>query len=59
MDEIVIPGAFPAGAVVAAIAQEHVEEGIGIIVIPNPTRSREVVVEARLGAVEDFPFDLP
>src|SRR5215467_8237322 len=33
----VITGIFPAGAVVAAFAQKHIEEGIGVVVIADPT----------------------
>src|SRR6266542_1595026 len=59
VDECVIARVFPAGAVVAAGAQEQIEERIRIVVIANPTGSRDVIIQFRLRAVENLSLDLP
>ena len=57
-DECVVAGVLPAGAVVAAGAGEQVEEGIRIVVIADPARCRDVVVEFGLRGVKNFSLDL-
>src|SRR5262245_12148847 len=57
-EQVIVAWIFPAGAIVATIAQVKVKEGVSIVVVANPTGSRDVVVEARLRAVEDFALDL-
>src|SRR6266567_2909910 len=57
-DDVVVAGVVPAGAVVAAIAQKHIEERVRVVVVANPTGGREVVVQARLRAVKDLALNL-
>ena len=52
----VVGGAFPAGAVVAAGADKHFQEGVGIVVIAHPTGAAHLVVEAFHGGEIDFPL---
>ena len=35
-EEAVVVGVFPAGAVVAGGAEEHFEEGVGVVVVADP-----------------------
>src|SRR5439155_13215406 len=48
-----------AGAVVAAVAHEHVEKRVRIVVIADPTAAAEIKVELALCAQIGLPFQLP
>src|SRR5262249_5026824 len=39
-------------------ARVKIEEGVGVVVITDPTGGGDVVIEPGLSAVEDFPLDL-
>ena len=47
-DEAVVLVAGPAGTVVAVLGHEQVEEGVGVVVVADPTATGEVVVERAL-----------
>src|ERR1044071_769539 len=58
-DQLVITRAFPPGAVIAALTQEHIQECVGIILIAYPAGSAKLIVEAGLGIIENLALDLP
>src|SRR5262245_4436226 len=57
-DQLVIALAGPAGLVVAAARDPHVEEGVRVRVVPDPAGARDLVVEARLPGEVDLPLDV-
>src|SRR6266850_833713 len=58
VDQLIVPRVLPAGAIVAAIAHEYVEESVGIIVVADPTGGGEIEIKPRLSAVKYFALDL-
>ena len=56
-DERVIAGLAPAGAIIAVVAHEHVQEGVGIVVIADPTAAAEVVIQFALRSQIGLPFE--
>ena len=46
LDERVVARIFPAGAVVAVVADEHSEECVRVVVITDPARARELIIQA-------------
>ena len=42
-DGLVVMLIAPAGAVVAVLAHEHVEKGVGVVVVADPTAARYMV----------------
>ena len=58
-DELVVARIFPAGAVVAVVAGEQAQKRVRVVVVADPARTRQVVIQLRLGAQIDLPFDLP
>ena len=55
-DEFVVEGVGPAGAIIATPGDEHIEEGIGVVIIADPSGAREVVIEFGLGVEIDGVF---
>ena len=55
-DESVVFRIAPAGAVVAAAGDEHVEERVGVGVVADPARAGDVVVERAQRAQVNLPF---
>ena len=56
--QLVVPWMFPAGAVVAIVAHENVQECVGIIVIADPTAPAQIVVQRGLRREINLPFEL-
>ena len=53
-DEFVVSRVFPAGAVVAVVAGEHFQKRVRVIIIADPTGTREVKVQMGLRGIKDF-----
>ena len=58
-DQLIVSRALPARAIIPALAHEHVQKSIGVIVIADPAGGTQVIIQTGLSVVEDFPFDLP
>lgn len=55
-DEFVVEEVGPAGAIIAAPGDEHIEEGIGVVIIADPSGAGEIVIEFGLGVEIDGVF---
>ena len=57
-DQLVIAGVAPSRAVVLAVCDEHVEEGVRVEVVTDPSRARDVKVRRALSVEVDLPLFL-
>ena len=55
-DEFVVEEVGPAGAIIAAPGDEHIEESIGVVIIADPSGAGEIVIEFGLGVEIDGVF---
>ena len=58
LDQRVITFVLPASAVVATGTREQIKKRVRVVVIPDPARSGDVVVELGLLRIKNFPLDL-
>src|SRR5215813_4876956 len=59
VNQFIVARIFPAGAIISAVAEIHIEKGIRVVVITDPARGGNVVVQVRLSSVKNLAFDLP
>src|SRR5262245_19113683 len=57
-DQLVVALVRPAGLVVAATGDPHVEERVGIDVVADPASARQLEIEGRLPGEIDLPLDV-